>query len=39
MIDHPLGGELPDGVARRAQQAARALADCLAPMPDLPEPA
>ena len=29
MIDHPLGGETLDGVARRADQAARAIAEAL----------
>jgi hypothetical protein len=31
MIEHPLGGELPEGVARRAEQAARALAERVPP--------
>jgi len=29
IIDHPLGGETLDGVARRAEQAARAVAEAL----------
>ena len=29
VIDHPLGGETLDGVAQRAEQAARAIADAL----------
>ena len=29
VIDHPLGGETLDGVAARAEQAARAIADVL----------
>ena len=29
IIDHPLGGETLDGVARRAEQAARAVAEPL----------
>ena len=29
IIDHPLGGETLDGVARRAEQAAREVAEAL----------
>jgi hypothetical protein len=29
VIEHPLGGERPDGVARRARQAAEQLASLL----------
>ena len=29
VIEHPLGGETLDGVARRAEQATRAIADAL----------
>ena len=32
VIDHPLGGETLDGVARRAAQAASALASAVAPL-------
>ena len=32
IIDHPLGGETLDGVARRAEQAARAVAEALRPV-------
>lgn len=30
LIDHPLGGETLDGVAQRAEQAARGIADAIA---------
>jgi hypothetical protein len=31
VIDHPLGGEKPEGVLRRAQQAVEQLASLLPP--------
>jgi hypothetical protein len=33
VIDHPLGGEKPDGVLRRAHQAVEELAALLGPSP------
>jgi hypothetical protein len=33
VIEHPLGGETLDGVAERAEQAARAIADALRRIP------
>jgi hypothetical protein len=33
VIDHPLGGERPEGVARRARQAMEQLASLLGTVP------